>query len=215
MEQKKWLSGCMVNIPIILWWSGNVYWMAENYSNNIMVVWSNYHKGLGVISTKVMNSNDVNFWYTALHYLYRNTPNFYEQYRNYYQTVWKHFFIAVGPWELLPGDVEIFLYCRGSPGIINRWHGNILILFWDPGNYYQTAKKYSYIIMGSRELLPDRMKIFLLYHGSLGIIPQRPGSDSHKYMRLQTTMVKITCGVRNSVIWTGIFQFSNSVLMLG
>jgi hypothetical protein len=43
--------------------------MAGNYSHNLMVVWGNYHKGLGVIITNMMKSNDVNVWCAALHYL--------------------------------------------------------------------------------------------------------------------------------------------------
>ncbi len=59
-------------------------------------------------------------------------------------------------WELLPDSLEMFLYYRGTLEIIIRRHVNIPLLSWDPGIITQMAWKYSYIIMGSRELFPQR-----------------------------------------------------------
>ncbi len=43
----------------------------------------------------------------------------------------------------------IFLYYSGTQIIITRSR-NILILLWDPGNYYQMIRKYSYLSWGPR-----------------------------------------------------------------
>ncbi len=71
---------------------------------------------------------------------------------NYYRVVWKYFYIIVGPQELLLDDIEIFLYYRGTAGIIIRMYGNIPILFGTIGIITRWPVNISYVIMGPWEL---------------------------------------------------------------
>jgi hypothetical protein len=62
----------------------------------------------------------------------------------------------MGPKELVPDGMEMFLHSWVTLEIIIKRRGNFSILSWDPDNYY-----------------PDVMEIFLSYHGILGIVPTK------------------------------------------